>query len=186
MAIELNRIGWEDAPSEQTPLDSGNLKQMEQNTEDAINELDDKKTANMTTYYGKGQVYSHGASVSAERIWMDKYVGDGKGYLTKGVDGVLIEAGVNHVNIKAMATVRLNSANQAGDVQVSIRKNGTILAIANFFHSGFGPFSYAPFSNYVEVKEGDLIQLYIEGANDLNVIDDPNFRYTQLYVEVVD
>lgn len=38
MAIELNRIGWEDAPSEQTPLDSGNLKQMENNTEDAINE----------------------------------------------------------------------------------------------------------------------------------------------------
>ena len=39
MAIELNRIGWEDAPSEQTPIDSGNLKQMEQNTEDGINEL---------------------------------------------------------------------------------------------------------------------------------------------------
>lgn len=38
MAIELNRIGWEDAPSEQTPIDSGNLKQMENNTEDAINE----------------------------------------------------------------------------------------------------------------------------------------------------
>lgn len=37
MAIELERIGWEDAPSEQTPIDSGNLKQMENNTEDAIN-----------------------------------------------------------------------------------------------------------------------------------------------------
>ena len=186
MAITLNRIGWEDAPSEQTPIDSGNLKQMENNTEDAINELDDKKTANMTTYYGQSQVYPHGSSYLEERIWMDKYVGDGKGYLTKGTDGVLIGAGVNHVNIKAMATVRLNGANQVGDVMVSIRKNGTRLAIANFFQSGFSPFSYAPFSNYVEVKEGDLIQLYIEGANDLNVVDDPNFRYTQLYVEVVD
>lgn len=42
MAITLNRIGWEDAPSEQTPIDSGNLKQMENNTEDAINELETK------------------------------------------------------------------------------------------------------------------------------------------------
>lgn len=42
MAITLNRIGWEDAPSEQTPIDSGNLKQMENNTENAINIVDQK------------------------------------------------------------------------------------------------------------------------------------------------
>lgn len=42
MAIELDRIGWEDAPSEQTPIDSGNLKQMENNTEKAINIVDKK------------------------------------------------------------------------------------------------------------------------------------------------
>lgn len=42
MAIELNRIGWEDAPSEASPIDSGNLKQMENNTEDAINKLETK------------------------------------------------------------------------------------------------------------------------------------------------
>lgn len=40
MAIELDRIGWEDAPSEQTPIDSGNLKQMENNTEIALRELE--------------------------------------------------------------------------------------------------------------------------------------------------
>lgn len=42
MAIELDRIGWEDAPSEQTPIDSGNLKQMENNAEKAINIVDKK------------------------------------------------------------------------------------------------------------------------------------------------
>ena len=40
MAITLNRIGWEDAPSEQTPIDSGNLKQMENNTENALQDLE--------------------------------------------------------------------------------------------------------------------------------------------------
>ena len=37
MKVELERIGWEDEPSEETPIDSGNLKQMENNTENAIN-----------------------------------------------------------------------------------------------------------------------------------------------------
>ena len=33
----MNRIGWKDEPSTDTPIDSGNLKQMEDNAEDAIN-----------------------------------------------------------------------------------------------------------------------------------------------------
>ncbi len=35
---ELDRIGWEDEPSEKTPIDSGNLKQMENNTEKYVKE----------------------------------------------------------------------------------------------------------------------------------------------------
>lgn len=46
MAINLNKvgdlpkIGWEDAPSEQTPIDSGNLKQMENNTDTTIKKVE--------------------------------------------------------------------------------------------------------------------------------------------------
>ena len=40
MAVELKRIGWKDEPSEDTPIDSGNLKQMENNTQEAITELE--------------------------------------------------------------------------------------------------------------------------------------------------
>lgn len=34
--IELERIGWKDEPSQETPIDSGNLNQMENNTEKAL------------------------------------------------------------------------------------------------------------------------------------------------------
>ena len=44
MPITIQRIGWEDEPSEATPIDSGNLKAMEDNTEKAINELEKKET----------------------------------------------------------------------------------------------------------------------------------------------
>lgn len=40
MAVELKRIGWKDEPSEDTPIDSGNLKQMENNTQEAITEVE--------------------------------------------------------------------------------------------------------------------------------------------------
>lgn len=37
--ITINRIGWKDDPDTSTPLDSGNLKEMENNAENGINEL---------------------------------------------------------------------------------------------------------------------------------------------------
>lgn len=37
--IIINRIGWKDDPDTSTPLDSGNLKEMENNAESGINEL---------------------------------------------------------------------------------------------------------------------------------------------------
>lgn len=40
MSIVLDRIGWEDEPSTNTPIDSGNLKKMEDNAEKGINELE--------------------------------------------------------------------------------------------------------------------------------------------------
>ncbi len=37
--VELSRIGWKDEPSEETPIDSGNLKKSEENVQTAINTL---------------------------------------------------------------------------------------------------------------------------------------------------
>ena len=37
--ITIDRIGWKDDPDTSTPLDSGNLKEMENNAESGINEL---------------------------------------------------------------------------------------------------------------------------------------------------
>lgn len=47
MAIELKRIGWENSPSTKTPLSKTNLNQMEQNAENAINEVDKKVESNI-------------------------------------------------------------------------------------------------------------------------------------------
>ena len=49
MAVELKRIGWKDEPSEDTPIDSGNLKQMENNTQEAVTELEELSTTKYIT-----------------------------------------------------------------------------------------------------------------------------------------
>ena len=68
MAITLNRIGWEDAPSEQTPLDSGNLKQMEQNTEDGINEAINQIGETVETSNGNYIKFDSGLLIQYGRI----------------------------------------------------------------------------------------------------------------------
>ena len=47
MAISLKRIGWENLPSVKTALSKTNLNQMEQNAEDAVNEVDTKVESNI-------------------------------------------------------------------------------------------------------------------------------------------
>lgn len=46
MAFSLDKIGWKDEPSTDTPIDSGNLGKMEENTEKFVN----KKTDGVSIY----------------------------------------------------------------------------------------------------------------------------------------
>lgn len=190
MAIELKRIGWEDAPSEQTPIDSGNLKQMENNTEKAINQLLKLLSTNMTLYNKDSHTYNHtgGNANFEEPIVFDYSSGNPNELLSKQNWGIKIGAGINHINVKANALIRLGQSNQSTDIYVTIRKNGEKLSEGNFFQTGFAPFTYSIYKEYLEVKEGDLIELWLAGSNaDINVLDGgENLRQTQLTVEVVD
>lgn len=190
MAIKLDRIGWEDAPSEQTPIDSGNLKQMENNAEKAINQLLKLLSTNMTLYNKSSHTYNHtgGNANLEEPIVFDYSSGNPNELLFKQNWGIKIGAGINHINVKANVLIRLGQNNQSTDIFVTIRKNGEKLSEGNFFQSGLGPWTYHIYSEYLEVQEGDLIELWLAGSNaDINVLDGgEDIRQTQLTVEVVD
>lgn len=155
-------------------------------------ELEDKiklMQTNMTIFYGTNHVYNHtgGNANLEEPIILDQYYGNHGDYLTYENNGIKIGTGIKHINIMANAVIRLNDSNQAGDVYVTIRKNGQKIAETSFFNNGYVPFTHSLFANYIEVKEGDLIQLYLAGANiDINVLNDSTDKQTQLTVEVVD
>ena len=152
------------------------------------NEIKKRHTI-LTAYNSEDHTYNHTGSNRdlVEPILLGSFEGSENEHLTYENNGIKIGKGVNHVNIKATAIIRLANNDQRGDIYVSMRKNGNNIGESNFYHQGYAPYSYSLFRNYLEVKEGDIIQLYIQGADmDINILDNPDIRKTQLSVEVAD
>lgn len=148
-----------------------------------------KMQVNMTLYNKNGHTYNHtGSNANLEEPIVFDYSRGNGNLLSKQNYGIKIGAGINHVNVKANALIRLDDSNQNTDVYITIRKNSNKLAEGNFYQTGFAPFTYAIYSEYLEVQEGDLIELWLAGSNaDINVLDGgEDIRQTQLTVEVVD
>lgn len=185
MAIEINRIGWEDAPSEQTPIDSGNLKQMENNSEDGINALFELLTTNMTIYSNTEQSYSHtgGNIYLQEPLRFQHSKGNPRDKLMFENNGIKIGAGINHINVKGIVTFK-HSESDGRSVFLYIRKNGSIITTQIMHMPTTQSYTMSIFIDYIAVQEGDLIQLYV-------AMDNANFKTdgntdTQLTVQVVD
>ena len=154
-----------------------------------LEEKINKMQVNMTLYNKNSHTYNHtGSNANLEEPIVFDYSKRNYGdLLSKQNYGIKIGAGVNHINVKANALIRLDNSNQNTDVYITIRKNGNKLAEGNFFQTGFSPFTYHIYSEYLEVQEGDLIELWLAGSNaDINVLDGgEDIRQTQLTVEVV-
>lgn len=189
MSIELDRIGWQDEPSEETPIDSGNLKQMENNTEKAINELFKLATTNMTIETTADKAYSHtgGSQYLQEAIQFQKSRGNANEILTFEQNGIKIGPGIKHIDVKGSASMFHKEAD-GRNVFIYIRKNKAMMTQAQHRMQNMDEvYDVVTFYDYMEVKEGDLIQLYI-------AIDNANFTVkglngvgvTQLSVKVVD
>ena len=149
-----------------------------------------KMKANMTLFQQASHTYNHtGSNANLEEPMVFDYsAGNPRDFFSKENWQIKIGPGVHHINVKGNAVIRLGEGNQSADIYVTIRKNEEKYAEANFFQSGVGPWSYHLYSEYMEVKEGDLIGLWLAGSNvDINVLDGGgNLRQTQLSVEVVD
>lgn len=117
MAITLKRIGWENKPSKKTPANSANLKQMENNTENAINELEEKfkwKVVDLDLSNNQSYTFTEPDSIN-EILVKFEYTGDTKNYATvyainDGGNGYYGMAGYywNETNKNYPATVNVN------------------------------------------------------------------------------
>lgn len=149
-----------------------------------VEELEKRKT-NMIIYTTSEQSYSH----TGNNIYLQEPLrfqgsrGNPGDKLTFETNGIKIGAGINHINVKGIVTF-IHSESDGRPVYLYIRKNGNISSTQIMYMQTTQPYSITIFKDYIEVKEGDLIQLYV-------AMDNANFKTAgstdnQLTVEVVD
>lgn len=149
-----------------------------------VEELEKGKT-NMTIYTTSEQSYIHtgGNIYLQEPLRFQGSRGNPGDKLTFETNGIKIGAGINHINVKGIVTF-IHSESDERPVYLYIRKNGNISSTQIMYMQTTQPYSITIFKDYIEVKEGDLIQLYV-------AMDNSNFKTSgstdnQLTVEVVD
>jgi hypothetical protein len=149
-----------------------------------IEELEKIKT-NMTIYTTSEQSYSHTAGdiYLQESLRFQASRGNPNNKLTFEQNGIKIGAGINHINVKGLVTF-MHSESDGRPVYLYIRKNGNISSTQIMYMQTTQPYSVSIYKDYIDVKEGDLIQLYV-------AMDNANFKTSgstdnQLTVEVVD
>lgn len=149
-----------------------------------VEELEKRKT-NMIIYTTSEQSYSH----TGNNIYLQEPLrfqgsrGNSGDKLTFETNGIKIGAGINHINVKGIVTF-IHSESDGRPVYLYIRKNGNISSTQIMYMQTTQPYIMAIFKDYIEVEEGDLIQLYV-------AMDNANFKTAgntdnQLTVEVVD
>nr|DAZ10859.1 MAG TPA: hypothetical protein [Caudoviricetes sp.] len=149
-----------------------------------VEELEKRKT-NMIIYTTSEQSYSH----TGNNIYLQEPLrfqgsrGNPSDKLTFETNGIKIGAGINHINVKGIITFT-HSESDGRPVYLYIRKNGVIVSTQVMYMQTTQPYSITIFKDYIEVEEGDLIQLYM-------AMDNSNFKTSgstdnQLTVEVVD
>lgn len=149
-----------------------------------------KSRSYMTRYLNGNASYSHrGDNIYLqEPVNLQNTINNSNGYLSSENNGAIkINSGVKHINVKATLAITHNIYDDS-TAYLYIRKNGTIVAqLQGNIHGKTVTESMTCFINYLEVAEGDLIQLYIACDNEEGfIIGNSGFPITQLSVEIVD
>lgn len=190
--ITIDRIGWKDDPDTSTPLDSGNLKAMENNAEDGINklksnvqtavtEIETKMKKNIITAYStKNQ---KGVSNSTTVTLTESIsVGD---KLTLQNNAIVIGKGISKVKVSGVIYFENITAAQIYLFPKIMQNNNTLLApIVSKASNQFETVVFA--EALVEVIEGDKFTLNVGDVNNLKVDIKGNRNATYLTVEVVE
>lgn len=149
-----------------------------------------KSRSYMTRYLTEDWSFNHTGSNQylKEPIKFDATIDDSNDYLESGDNGaVVIKEGVNHVNVKASARMQ-HTINNHTSKHLYIRKNGeTVADLAEDADYKNTWNALTIFKDYIPVKEGDKIQIFIACDNETGSCSgNANYPFTQMSVKVAD
>ncbi len=162
MAVELKRIGWKDEPSEDTPIDSGNLKQMENNTQEAITEVEKKPILKARINRQKLQTSGSYGKATISLGTVDINNDNEKEYLALNNNAITISGEAKLVKVDVF-TGGIGFFGNAGDKAVMLQKNGKTVEAS--YQSNDTGYNTVCISTYLSVSNGDKISIVLESQN---------------------
>lgn len=149
-----------------------------------------KSKSNMTRYLNGNASYSHrGDNIYLqEPVNLQNIINNSNGFLEAADNGAIkINSDVKHINAKAILAITHDLYDDA-TIYLYIRKNGkTVTQVQSNVHGKTLTESITTFIDYLEVTEGDLIQLYIACDNEQGtIIGNSVYPITQLSVQIAD
>ena len=103
----MNKINWQNAPSTATPINAENLNAMQNNIENAINNILQSGTTNNVNYIK----YIDGTLIQYGKVTLQSYTGRSSGGLTYWSQATTITLPVSFLNVNYSVTTNVNLAN---------------------------------------------------------------------------
>lgn len=103
----MNKINFENLPSTNTPLNAENLNAMQNNIENAINNILQSGTTNNVNYIK----YIDGTLIQYGKVTLQSYTGRSSGGLTYWSQETTITLPVSFLNVNYSVTTNVNLAN---------------------------------------------------------------------------
>lgn len=177
MNVELERIGWKNLPSEDTPISAENLEQMENNTENAINKAVERNE--IVAYQTGAQIASQNATCK-----LQDSIGIGD-KLTLDNNAVIIGEGITKIEVEAQIYYEYIASDQVY-FSPTIMKNTTKVAEKLNAYEGKSYSCVTVNFPIVDVQEGDKITLNFGDVNNKQPTTRGGKMNTFLSVKAID
>lgn len=177
MNVELEKIGWKNLPSEDTPISAENLEQMENNTENAINKAVERNEI---------VVYQTGAQIASQNATCKLQASIGIGdKLSLDNNAVIIGEGITKISVEAQIYFEYIDSTQVY-FSPTIMKNTTKVAEKLNAYEGKSYSCVTVNFPIVDVKEGDKITLNFGDVNNKQPTTRGGKMNTFLSVKAID
>ncbi len=162
MAVILKRIGWENKPSKKTPANASNFIEMENNTQEAITEVEKKPILKARINRQKLQTGGSYGKATISLSTVDINNDNEKEYLTLSNNTITISNEAKLVKVDVF-TGGIGFFGNAGDKAVMLQKNGKTVEAS--YQSNDTGYNTVCISTYLSVSNGDKISIVIESQN---------------------
>ena len=183
----MQKINFENKPSTKSPINADNLNLLQDNVEDAINEVDNKLNTSTQKHILQASLGTRGVYTDSENnsnFESTLVVGD---KLSAVGNKVVIGAGVSKVKVNMNASFQSGN-NGISSVSIAILKNESSVGQSYAYNSNLGMYYYSTcvISDLIlEVQENDEISYKISVDKSYTLHDD-EWGVSKLLVEVIE